>query len=142
MSTSNASHSSSQRTDGEGSSSYDKSMVRRRNKRRHVSPTAPVPAHLKNPFQIINFAVRYDEAMNDESILQVPLESGSIYNQRLFTKALAHLQNHTKPIVKAQSGKGTVGLAEADELVAITPIILSGLLANLDSSKSAVVLNY
>jgi SAM-dependent methyltransferase len=83
--------------------SHIHSTSRRRDKRRHATssssasasnPNLPAGAKLlkENPYDVIALSIRYDESMNDEEILNVPLESGSLYNDRLFTAALMHLQ--------------------------------------------------
>jgi hypothetical protein len=89
-----SSYTSSHKTDDASSSK----LVRRREKRRHVNSTA---LDLRDPFEIIALAIRYDESQPQaEEILRTPIESGSIYNQRLFAKALAHLQRMTTPPVR------------------------------------------
>jgi hypothetical protein len=52
---------------------------------------------LKDPFQIVSLAVRFDESMNDEDIMKIPLESGSLYNPALFAAAWEYLQQKTTP---------------------------------------------
>lgn len=103
----------------------DELMFRRRDKRRHVSSKS---MDVRDPYSIINLAIRYDEALatkqlqqapNDIkpprttntktsqsdttrattskesgtiSVLEVPLETGSIYNQKAFAQALKTLE--------------------------------------------------
>jgi hypothetical protein len=69
-------------------------MIRRRDKRRHVTPNS---IDLRDPYSVIALAIRFDESMGEESLLLVPLETGHIYNQKLFAKALVNLQKQTMP---------------------------------------------
>jgi hypothetical protein len=59
---------------------------RRRNKRQLVAVSSSntnngccqpslTTVSLKDPFQIVSLAVRFDESMNDEDIMKIPLES-------------------------------------------------------------------
>lgn len=159
----------------------------RRDKRRHVvassssSHNNATSLDLRNPYQVIAVAVRFDESLNDEDALRVPLETGGIYNRRLFARAVAHLEERrpsasatqrpffaaagttsgreqppwgvvgaatadgeaefpsatatTTPSSPARSGdQGRRGVIAATTTFALTPIILSGLLANLEST--------
>jgi cyclopropane fatty-acyl-phospholipid synthase-like methyltransferase len=102
-------------------------MIRRRDKRRHVSSNANV-IDLRDPFSVIALAVRYDEASSDTdaSLLEVPLEMGRIYNSKSFAKALQYLQKKTAPprqISRDGTQKGTTS-----SNIALSPIVLCGLL--------------
>ena len=114
-------------------------MIRRRDKRRHVSSNANV-VDLRDPFSVIALAVRYDEASvgdtthTDASLLEVPLEMGGIYNSKSFAKALQYLQKKTAPPRHMSSRDGTSSSRKGTNTtstnnVALSPIILSGLLA-------------
>lgn len=164
-----------------------KIQQRRRDKRRHDANAAD----LRDPLKIIAIAVRFDEALAiakdyDESILTIPLETGRLYNQTLFTAALAHLDKRTAAPTTASTNtisssptrstkarslghassstlkkkqhqhqrqhdkkQQTTDDSETAETVhsidahpqheaktPLTPIILSGLLANLDSGST------
>jgi hypothetical protein len=112
---------------------------------------------LRDPFKIISLAIKYDENMNDEEILCVPLESGSLYNHRLFTAGLDFLQMRTeksntfdswwrslykrktsmRPCSKELLSKTTSNSNKTQQQphervtkTALTPIILSGLLSD------------
>jgi cyclopropane fatty-acyl-phospholipid synthase-like methyltransferase len=104
-------------------------MTSRRDKRRHVSTNADV-VDLRDPFSVIALAVRYDEASGDTdaSLLKVPLERGGIYNHKTFGKALQYLQKNTVP-PRHFSRDGTTRKGTTTTNVALSPIILSGLLA-------------
>jgi SAM-dependent methyltransferase len=100
-------------------------MIRRRDKRRHVTPNS---IDLRDPYSVIALAIRFDESMGEESLLLVPLETGHIYNQKLFAKALVNLQKQTMP-----PRHGASSTRKKQEPVhPITPIILSGLLAAIE----------
>ncbi|KAG7371039.1 methyltransferase domain containing protein [Nitzschia inconspicua] len=96
-----ASYSSSHRTKNDGSISL--SNCKRHNKRLHATSlsSSPSPPNYQLPmphkqvlFLLIDIAIELDEAMDDESILRVPLESGSFYNPRLFDAALSILRKN------------------------------------------------
>jgi SAM-dependent methyltransferase len=136
-----------------------RNLIIRRDKRGHLTTSNSL--ELKNPLNVIAAAIRYDESMNDESVLRIPLETGTIYNQKLFKKSLVYLQkvsaSHesfaSKRIrrreVEVNDSSGLAGspgenqqfatssvsmaLPTQHEFIVLTPIIISGLLANLES---------
>ena len=59
-------------------------MIRRRDKRRHVCSNANANAiiDLRCPLSVIALAVRYDQASDDASLLEVPLELGRISSSK------------------------------------------------------------
>jgi len=113
----------------------DDIMFRRREKRLHVTSNS---IDLRDPYSVIALAIRFDEAMSggeDESLLQVPLESGPIYNPKAFSKALLNLQNQTAVPRQASSSPRKVPQDSSPSASAprqaIAPIILSGLVATI-----------
>ena len=69
-------------------------LTRRRDKRRHLSSTA---LDLRNPLQVLELAVRFDESRQEEDILMEPLEKGKLHDQKQFLEALRFLERQTKP---------------------------------------------
>jgi hypothetical protein len=71
-------------------------IVRRRDKRRHISPNS---LDLRNSFDYVALAIRFDESRPEsEQLLQTPLEDGRLYdNSMSFTQALEYLQKKTAP---------------------------------------------
>ncbi|VEU45089.1 unnamed protein product [Pseudo-nitzschia multistriata] len=124
---------------------------------RDASPPSPpqLPSCLNDPFQLIAIAVDHDEnKRNGLEVLQVPLESGKLYhNEGLFFRALDHLLKETRalrfgysrplpPPPRSSDSEGKEPTpnrwkASRAERVAVTPIILSGLLACLDGNGVA-----
>ena len=117
----------------------------------------PTPTILDDdPYTVLALAVRYDESMNDaESILQIPLESGGIYNPKRFIKALDQLyKKTTAPLTttpqsqsqqqqpqhlvetKSNPDNDNDNISNTIVVTAMTPIILSGLLANLHDDSN------
>jgi SAM-dependent methyltransferase len=95
-------------------------MIRRRDKRRHVSSSS---VDLRDPFSVIGLAIRFDESFGDESVLTIPLETGRIYNQKSFAKALLYLQKRTAPprqLLLATSGGGPSNNANSSSTLLIT----------------------
>ncbi len=128
---------------------HDDIMFRRREKRRHVTHNA---IDLRDPYSVIALAIRFDESIavvedDDGALLKVPLETGSIYNQKAFAKALSNLQKQTTA-PRPTPRKLPLGVAadSASAPQAITPVILSGLVAAIqnrsedDKGPSAVEL--
>lgn len=130
-------------------------MIRRREKRRHLTSNS---IDLRDPYSVIALAIRFDESMaaveDDDSLLQIPLETGPIYNQKAFAKALLNLQKQTAVPRQASSSSrkqqsllsDSSGASASSQRQAITPIILSGLVAAIqdrpdeDKGPSAVEL--
>ena len=69
-------------------------LTRRREKRRHLSSAA---LDLRNPLQVLELAVRFDESRQDQAILKEPLEMGKLHDQKEFFEALKFLELQTKP---------------------------------------------
>jgi hypothetical protein len=130
-------------------------MIRRREKRRHLTPNS---IDLRDPYSVIALAIRFDESMasagDDDSLLEVPLETGSLYNQKAFAKALLNLQKQTAVPRQASSPRkprvpsdpSTSSVPQQQQRQAITPVILSGFVAAIqeraeeDKGPSAVEL--
>eukprot|EP00977_Amphora_coffeiformis_P018245 scaffold6331_cov152-Amphora_coffeaeformis.AAC.11 len=74
-------------------------LTRRREKRRHLSSHA---LDLRNPLQVLELAVRFDESRQDEAILKEPLENGKLHDQKQFLEALKFLESQTKPPTSLQ----------------------------------------
>ena len=102
-------------------------MIRRRDKRRHLSSNA---IDLRDPYSVIALAIRFDESLGEESLLCVPLETGRIYSQKSFSKALLNLQKKTAP-----TRKNTAKNSHSTKPAPLTPIILSGLLAAIQEQN-------
>ena len=134
---------------------------------------------LSDPFHVIAMAVDLDGSQRQsEEILQIPLETGKLYhNEKLFTRAVTHLQKESKivrwgwshplppspspsesaqkPSLSTNSNYTNVETIEPNErqqrrqqqqsstqqkspdVIALTPIILSGILANLNDTSMA-----
>ena len=116
------------------SSSQDVSsgvITRRRDKRRHVSTDT---IDMSDPCSTVSLAVRIDESHGEESLLHVPLETGRINgSQKSFVKALQALRKRTSLTRQSISSfKTSRKKGDPSKQVAITPVILSGLLAIMD----------
>lgn len=106
-------------------------MFRRREKRRHLNSNS---IDIRDPYLVIALAVRYDESLASDSdeILKVPLESGPIYNQKAFARALQELEAKTAVPRRGNSSSNNIeeaGDGEKPGRKAIAPVILSGLVA-------------
>ena len=121
------------------------SVLRRRDKRRHVSSSV---IELRDPFEIVGLAVRFDESRQDEALLRAPLEGGRLYdNPQRFSEVLELLQEKTRapsrisPPKHSPSWRIWVGAApkiESEEpTFAFTPIILSGLLSAIQEQRES-----
>ena len=121
------------------------------------------PTYLNDPFHIVAMAIDHDEnKRNAQEVLQVPLETGKLYhNDKLFCRALDHIVKESRsfrlryskslpplPINdndnadrKTDEDKDKDNALKTKEqkssprTIALTPIILSGLLTKLDSSN-------
>lgn len=102
-------------------------FLRRRDKRKQES------IDLRDPFQVIALAVRFDESRGDLSLLKTPLEAGRLYDRNQFAAALDYLQRKTSPPTRIEKDEPK----EKDPDYALTPIILSGLLTALPSSDQS-----
>lgn len=71
-------------------------LTRRRDKRRNLSGAAAL-LDLRNPLQVLELAVRFDESRQDEELLKEPLEKGKLHDHKQFVQALEFLERHTKP---------------------------------------------
>jgi SAM-dependent methyltransferase len=91
----------------------------------------PNSIDLRDPYWVITLAIRYDESLagDDDEIFNVPLESGPIYNQKAFAKALQELQEKTAVPRKNGPRKHDASTGDEQRIQAITPVILSGLVA-------------
>ena len=104
-------------------------MLRGRDKRRHLSASA---VDLRDPFELISLAVRFDESRENETLLRVPLERGSFYDTRQFVEVFEFLREQTKPSIKRSK---RLLFLENNQQVAITPIILSGMLSTIQGQR-------
>jgi SAM-dependent methyltransferase len=91
------------------------------------------------PSEVVALAVRFDESLDDESILTQPLETGRLYdNRQEFLAALHYLREQTKPNSR-RSRKPHTGTSQSDSRKAkpqaLTPIILSGLLTTIEEQR-------
>jgi len=125
-------------------------LSRKRSKR---TPIGPNYIDLRDPYGIIELAIRYDEYLardeQGDEILKVPIESGPIYNHHAFLKALRRL--HKKTAIPRNNNNNLhhnhySSVEEEDEEEddedqppqAITPVILSGLVAAVQESTLQV----
>ena len=109
----------------------------------------------QNPYTLLNLAVRFDESFQDESILRVPLETASIYNNhnnrnsKLFAKALQYLQQKSSTSISTskllssfaattnpESNNDASSSQQQQMPMAFTPIIFSGLLATIHEQNT------
>lgn len=104
-------------------------IIRGRDKRRHLSASA---IDLRDPIELISLAVRFDESRENESLLRIPLEAGSLYDTQQFIEALEFLREKTKPSLK--SSQHSLFL-ENSQSAAITPVILSGVLSAIQEQR-------
>ncbi|GAX17106.1 hypothetical protein FisN_5Hh492 [Fistulifera solaris] len=104
-------------------------MLRGREKRRHLAASA---IDLRDPFELISLAVRFDESTENESLLRTPLERGSFYDTQQFVEVLEFLREQTKPHSKRTQQSPFL---EKNRLLAVTPIILSGVLSTIQSQR-------
>ena len=104
-------------------------MLRRRDKRRHLSASA---FDLRDPLELLSLAIRFDESHENEALLRTPLESGSLYDMQQFVDVFQFLLEKTKPSLKLSRHSPYV---ENDRPVAVTPIMLSGVIATLQKYR-------
>jgi SAM-dependent methyltransferase len=78
------------------SSNNAPNIVRRRDKRRHLSSNT---LDLRDSFEYVALAIRFDESRPEsEQLLQTPLEDGRLYDNTMpFTQALEYLKKNTAP---------------------------------------------
>jgi len=120
--------------------------------------SASMTSFLSDPFHVIAVAVDHDASQRQsEEILQIPLETGKLYhNEKLFTRAVTHLQKESKivrwgwsqplppsPPSSPKESRNTSSKKKSD-IIALTPIILSRIIANLDDTMvtSTELVNY
>lgn len=104
-------------------------IIRGRDKRRHLSASA---IDLRDPYELISLAIRFDESRENEAILRVPLERGSLYDNNHFIEALEFLRERTKPSLTISKQSPVL---EKNQFGAITPIILSGVLSTMQQQR-------
>ncbi len=102
-------------------------MLRGREKRRHLAASA---IDLRDPFELISLAVRFDESLENEALLRTPLERGSFYDTQQFVEVLEFLREQTKPSSRSSQQSS---FFQKNQRVAVTPIILSGVLSTIQS---------
>jgi len=115
-------------------------IMRRRDKRRHLSSPA---LDLRDPFEILSLAIRFDESRQDETLLTTPLESARLYDHNLFTQSLEFLQRKTTPpsrlSPRKKPGKGPSSNSDSSYTYlpscALSPIILAGLLNAIQEQR-------
>ena len=119
------------------SPSNSTAILRRRAKRRHLSSSA---LDLRDPFEIVALAVRFDESRQDESLLKVPLESGRLYDSQQFKQVLEFLLQETQAPSRLSPQKRRLlsfgsRKQQGKPAFALTPIILSGLLSVVQQQR-------
>jgi SAM-dependent methyltransferase len=109
------------------------SIMRRREKRKHQANSI---ISLRDPFDILALAIRYDESLQDPSILRAPLQSARLFDPDLFAHSLEILEQRTKAPTKLSLKDRRAARKGHNDPVALTPVILAGLLNALEELSS------
>jgi SAM-dependent methyltransferase len=106
-------------------------FLSRRDKRRHLPTSSTMTDLCEDPFEMIALAVRFDESRQMETLLKAPLEGGRLHDHsKLFSTILQFLLEKTdKP------SRLTHYTKRKDIPFALTPIVLSGLLAAIQEQR-------
>ncbi|GKY91830.1 hypothetical protein MPSEU_000154600 [Mayamaea pseudoterrestris] len=99
----------------------------------------------QNPLELLAMAVSIDERRNEEWLLDSPLENVRLHDSTEFSSALAYLQRRCKSL-KLRHNEPDADAADKNPFdekssIALTPIVLSGLLTAIQHQHSETTTN-